>query len=191
MEMEMLLGITAAGALRALIFAPLAVLILGRWKGPSGREEQRGESNRNGLWSRLAGLAVFYALVYFVFGYAVAWQWEETRQYYSGTTAIKPIFQHFRDLFLVEDPFIIPFQLLRGILWAGLAYLIVRMVKFNQWKVSLAVAATFVVLLGLPLGVFPNFYMPARVAQSHFIEITTSMWLFGGIAGWVLYEDHL
>jgi hypothetical protein len=189
METAMLVGIVAAGALRALIFAPLAVLIFGKLKGSLQPEEKRAGVVSSSLGVRFVAMMGLYFLVYFLFGYFVAWQWEATRLYYTGTTAIKPFFQHFGDLFLREDPVIIPFQLLRGALWTALALLIVRMMKAKHWEALLAVALTFAVLLALPLGLFPNFYMPAAVAQSHFIEIASSMLLFGGIAGWSLYQD--
>jgi len=180
-------GIVAAGALRALIFAPLAVFIFGKMKKPV-QPEEKGAAELPSDWrKRFAVLAVIYVVVYFMFGYFVAWQWEGTRLYYSGTTAIKPFFTHFWDLFFTEDPFIIPFQLLRGVLWTSLALIIVLMIKAKQWETSLAVALTFAVLLSLPLGLFPNPYMPPLVARSHFFEISSSMLLFGGIAGWVLY----
>lgn len=183
-------GIVAAGSLRALIFAPLAVFIFGKMKKSVQPEEKRGGAVPSEWGKRFAALAVFYVVVYFMFGYFVAWQREETRLYYSGTTAIKPFFTHFWDLFLIEDPIIIPFQLLRGALWTSLAMAIVRMMKANRWEASLAVAFTFAVLLSLPLGLFPNPYMPAMVARSHFFEVSTSMLLFGGIAGWVMHSNE-
>jgi hypothetical protein len=60
------------------------------------------------------------------------------------------------------------------------------MIETKRWQVSLAVALTFAVLLALPLGAFPNPYMPPMVVRSHFIEIASSMLLYGGIAGWVM-----
>jgi hypothetical protein len=128
---------------------------------------------------------VFYVVVYFMFGYFVAWQWAETRVFYTGTTAIKPFLAHFWDLFRTE-PIILPFQLLRGALWTALALLIVALMKAKQREGSLAVALTFASLLSLPLGLFANPYMPPLVARSHFLEISSSMLLFGGIAGWVM-----
>ncbi len=190
METAVLVGVVAAGALRALIFAPLAVSIFGKIKKSVPPEEKRAATVPSEWGKRFAALAVFYFVVYFMFGYFVAWQWEETRLYYTGTTAIKPFFTHFRDLFLTEDPLIIPFQLLRGALWTSLAFAIVRMMKANRWEVSLAVALTFAVPIALPLALFPNPYMPAMVARSHFFEILTSMLLFGGIAGWVMYRNE-
>jgi len=189
MGTDVLVAIVAAGALRALIFAPLAVFIFGKMKKPVQSEEKRARAVPSEWGKRFAALTVFYVVVYFMFGYFVAWQWEETRLYYSGTTAIKPLFIHFRDLFLTEDPIIIPFQLLRGALWTSLAIIIVRMMKAERWEASLAVALTFAVLLSMPLLLFPNPYMPTIVARSHFFEVSSSMLLFGGVAGWVLYSN--
>jgi hypothetical protein len=183
---DMFVGIVAAGAVRALVFAPLAVLIFGKMKKREQPKEVRAATSPSEWGKRLAALAVLYVVVYFVFGYFVAWQWEETRLYYSGTTAIKPFFTHFWDFFRTE-PVILPFQLLRGALWTALALAIVWMTKAKRWEASLAVAVTFAVLLALPLGLFPNPYMPPPVRQAHFFETASSMLLFGGIAGWVLY----
>ena len=184
-----LVGIVAAGSLRALIFAPLAVFIFGKMKKSVQPEEKRAAAGPSEWGKRFAALAVFYVVVYFMFGYFVAWQWEETRLFYSGTTAIKPFFSHFWDLFRT-DPIILPFQVLRGVLWTTLAMAIVWMMKAKRWEASLAVALTFAVLLSLPLGLFPNPYMPPMVARSHFLEVSSSMLLFGGIAGWVMYSNE-
>jgi hypothetical protein len=181
-----LVGLVAAGALRALIFAPIAALTFGKLKRSAWAEKPRATTAPDEWGKRIAALAVLYVVVYFAFGYFVAWQWEETRLFYSGTTEIKPFIVHFRDLFIREDPFIVPFQLLRGALWAALAILIVRMIDRRRWEASLAVAATFAVFLALPLGLFPNPFMPPDVARSHFVETASSMLLYGGIAGWVV-----
>jgi len=186
MSMAEFVGIVAAGALRALIFAPLAVLVFGRMKKPVQPEEKKAAMRPSEWGKRLAALAVFYVIVYFLFGYFVAWQWADTRLFYSGTTAIKPFFTHFWDLFRT-DPIILPFQLLRGALWTALATVIVRMMKAKRWEASLAVALMFAGLLSSGIGLFPNPYMPPLVRQSHFFELLSSMLVFGGIAGWVMH----
>jgi len=187
MGMAEFVGIVAAGALRALVFAPLAVFIFGKMKKSVQLEEKKAAVRLSEWGRRFAALAVFYVIVYFVFGYFVAWQWAETRLFYSGTTAIKPFFTHFRDLFRT-DPIILPFQLLRGALWTALAIVIMRMMKAKRWEASLAVALTFAGLLSSGIGLFPNPYMPPLVRQSHFFELLSSMLVFGGIAGWVMHS---
>ena len=182
-----LVALVAAGALRALLFAPAAVLILGKMRR-GGREERVGTRTIRSSWaSRFAAVTVLYVIVYFLFGYLVAWQWEAVRLFYSDGSALKPFFAHFRDLFLREDPLVLPFQLLRGALWAGLASLIVRMIHGRRWEAALATAAIFAALLAVPVGLFPNPYMPDLVREAHFYEILSSMLLFGGLAGWLLH----
>lgn len=180
-----MLELIASGALRALIFTPLAVLFLGKLKN-SGQPGDAKAALKLSEWGwRLATLALLYPIIYFVFGYYVAWQWEETRLLYSGTTAILPFRTHFQDLFS-SDPYIVPFQIMRGALWAGLAMLIVNMMKAKRWESALAVALIFAGILSSGIGFFPNPYMPPVVRQSHFYELISSMLLFGGIAGWTL-----
>jgi hypothetical protein len=187
MVADELASIVAAGALRALIFGPLAVLLLGEMKSSSKSQKNRVAVRYR--WSdRFAALAVFYVAVYFVFGYFVAWQWQATRVFYSGTAAIKPFFAHFWDLFRTNWV-ILPFQLLRGALWTGLVIVIVRMIDATRWEAALAASLTFAVLLALPLSLFPNPYMPAPVRQAHFCELLSSMVVYGAIAGWLLHPN--
>jgi hypothetical protein len=182
-----MMELIASGALRALIFAPLAVLFLGKLKN-SGQSGDSRTALKLSEWGwRFATLAALYPIIYFVFGYYVAWQWEETRLFYSGTTAILPFLTHFRGLFN-SDPYIIPFQIMRGALWAALAMLIVKMMKAKRWESALAVGLIFAGMLSSGIGLFPNPYMPSMVRQSHFYELMSSMLLFGGIAGWTLHR---
>ena len=119
-----------------------------------------------------------------MFGYFVAWQWPEVRQYYSGTTAIQPFFTHIMNTF-TNDPVVPLFQILRGAMWAALALLIVRMTKGGALEKSLVVAVTLAVILASGV-IFPNPFMPPLVRQGHWYELSSSMLTFGVIAGWVL-----
>jgi hypothetical protein len=69
-------GIVAAGALRALIFAPLAVLIFGKLKKPIQPEEETVIAVQSDFGKRFLAVTLIYVLVYFLFGYFVAWQWK-------------------------------------------------------------------------------------------------------------------
>lgn len=51
-------------------------------------------------------------------------------------------------------------------------------------------ALAFAMLVALPIGLFPNPYMPPMVARAHFIELLCSILLLGAIAGWMLHTDH-
>jgi hypothetical protein len=186
-EASEMIGLVSAGAVRALIFAPLAVWFLGMMKRHEQSDEKTPAMNIPAWVWRFAGLTVLYPIIYFLFGYYVAWQWEETRLFYSGTRDILPLVTHFRGAF-ASDPYFIPFQLVRGTLWTAFAMLIVNMMNAKRWESALAVALIFAGLLSSGIGLFPNPYMPPMVRQSHFYELMSSMLLFGGIAGWALHR---
>lgn len=184
MGADVLTTVIASGFLRALIFAPLAVLVWGKLKGEPGADKPGGASLPPAEWAkRFALLAVAYLVVYIVFGYFVAWQSPAVREYYTGTTAIVPFHSHL--LNMIVDNMVLPlFQLFPGVLWAALALPIAWMMKGKQWQICLAIAFSFGILLSSGL-VFPNPYMPVPVRQAHFLELASSMLVYGIIAGWV------
>lgn len=178
--------IILSGLVRALVFAPLAVFVLGKARQDPTADEPNPRLVMTSAERvrRLSILSIAHAVVYFLFGYFVAWQWAETRQFYSGTTDLLPFFAHMANTFRA-DPALPLFQLLRGFMWAGLALPIVRMFKGGRVETSMAVALTFSVLLAT-LALFPNPYMPTLVRQSHFFELSSSMLVFGALTGWTL-----
>lgn len=133
-------GIILSGALRALFFAPLAVLILGKVTSHSGQEELHTRLImpwHDWFW-QLALAPVIYVCLYFLFGYFVAWQSPDVRQFYAGSTDIQPFLEHMVGV-VQHTPWMFPFQLLRGLLWIGLALPIIRMMKGKPWETSLLI----------------------------------------------------
>jgi hypothetical protein len=177
-----------SGLLRALIFAPLAVWILGKTRrDPADEAPNPRLVFSAGEWvKRLTGLAALYVVVYFLFGYFVAWQWDATRQFYSGSTDILPFFTHMVGV-LSDDPRLVLIQFGRGLMWVGLVLPVVRMFKGGALETCFAVALTLGVLMAV-FVLFPNPYMPALVRQSHFYELLSSMLTFGALTGWVLVK---
>lgn len=184
MAPSMLRDVILSGALRALIFAPLAVLIFNKWKIKT--DTHRNFSAPEGLWKSIGILAAVYVAVYLLFGYWVAWQWEAVRLYYTGSPDILPFFTHMANLFFFQDTFLIPFQFIRGVLWALLALLWVSMITGKRWEIAILTGVTFAALISLPLGLFPNPYMPPLVREAHFYELVSSMLVYGAISGWML-----
>ena len=171
LPMDVLVALVATGFLRALIFAPLAVLVLGKLKGESEPQRPtRLQFSIRGWVIRFAFLAVLYVVVYFAFGYFVAMQWVEAREFYAGTIA--------------PDATLPLFQILRGVMWAALALPMVALMRGKAWETMLAIALVFGVLVAAPLF-FPNPFMPAMVRQAHFFELLSSMLFFGAVTGWV------
>ncbi len=182
MPLDIVIRVIATGLARALVFAPLAVFILGKLKGTATAEAFPPMPMPEWV-KRIALLAVVYTIVYFMFGYFVAWQWAEVRQFYTGSTAMQPFLTHMANT-LSGDPILPLFQILRGALWAGLALLMVKMTKGKTLETCLALAMTLAVILASGV-IFPNPFMPPLVRQGHFFELSSSMFTFGLIAGWV------
>jgi hypothetical protein len=160
-----------------LIFIPLAVLLLGKARPASpedGLAEDPSDSLRLSMpaiqWAwKLAVIAVLYLVLYYGFGFFVAWQNPHLAAMY-GNGINKVIFDYSK---------LIPIQLGRGILWALFALPVIRSSKGSPWQIALIVG----LYLALPMNIshaLPNPFMPdPSVRLSHFIETATSNFIFG------------
>jgi hypothetical protein len=162
----------------AVVFVPLAVLILGKWRGP-GESSNPAVPLPESIWGwvwRLGVIAVLYVMLYFGFGMLVAWQNPALRAMY-GEGANTQVF-NFATL--------IPFQFLRSALWVLFLLPIVRMDRGGLWQTAVIAG----LWLALPMNMFhavPNPFMPdPSVRLSHFIETATSNFLFGMAITWLL-----
>jgi len=176
-------SIILSGLFTAIFFSFLAVLIMGKMRKPKEEEEPVApiELSTQGWVLRLVLLPLAYIVLYLLFGYFVAWQSPDVRQLYTGSTAIDPFFTHLASTFQ-DSPGLVPFQFLRGLIWIGLALVILRMMKGGAWEKAIVVGLLFGLLLTTQL-LFPNPYMPAPVRLAHFIETSTSTFLYGVLIG--------
>jgi hypothetical protein len=175
------------GALVAVPFSVLAVVILG--KGRSGPVDAAHNPRlvmpfREWAW-KLAVIAVLYVVLYFTFGYFIAWRDPVVRAYYHGTDE-GSFFANFRTV-LHNTPWLVPFQILRGLLWVGFALPVVRMMKGRWPETALAIALLFSVVMNSQL-LLPNPFMPEPVRMRHLIETASSNFIFGAIVGWMLTQ---
>jgi hypothetical protein len=173
------------GALVAFLFIPLAVLIMGKLRGPAQPHTARALTLKSQA-VRFCILATMYVVLYYLFGYYVAWQNPELRLYYAGTTELKSFYQMMRST-VKGTPWMLPFQFGRGLLWALFAYPVVRMLNTRRIETAGIIAALFGV--GSFVLLMPNPLMPASVAHSHLWETLLSDLLLGAIVGWVLAAD--
>ena len=172
------------GSLAAAVFSPIAVLVLGKWKKPATDVEltRRYEpaTTREWTWKFLVGGFVFLAL-YYLFGYFVAWQIPSLRDYYGGTdpgsfvAQMKSIAQN--------QPWMIPFQYVRALMWVGLAVLVIRSMKGAWWEVGLATALLFAVPALYLL--IPNEMMPEVIRMTHLVETLPYQFFYGWFAAWL------
>lgn len=176
------------GAIEAGLFSPLAVLILGKmWQKPSPRtfEACRVMSLREWGW-KAAVIAISYVVLYFVFGYFIAWKNPAVQAYYGGIDPDSFFAQLAR--IWAKTPWIFPFQTLRALLWMGFALPVIRMLRAQPWETGLAIALLFTVWSSQLL--IPNPYMPWEVARVHLVETAISNFMFGWLVGWILSRHH-
>jgi hypothetical protein len=173
------------GAVVAFLFVPLAVLIMSKIRRPGQPHAERTLTLKSQA-ARFCILAMLYVVLYYLFGYYVAWQNPELRLYYSGTTELKSLYLQMRTN-VTGTPWMLLFQFGRGLLWALFAYPVVRMLNTRRIETAGIIAALFGV--GSFALLMPNPVMPASVAQSHFWETLWCDLLLGAIVGWVLAAD--
>lgn len=169
-----------------LLWPPVAVWLLGKARKPAAPGTPSPLPPMSiGAWLwKLALLGiVVYPLLFFAFGYYVAWQNPEVRAFYQGTDPGSFLLQMRNTI--GNDPFVLPFEFFRGLLWVGLAVLFLWTLKDQPWRAALLLALIFA-LLENDSHLFPNPLMPAIVRQTHFVETASSNLLFGLIAAALL-----
>ena len=84
---------------------------------------------------------------------------------------------------------IIPLQMARAMIFTSLALPVIRMMKGDWWEAGLAVALLFSVLISAQLLLAWEF-MPERIRMAHFLELSSSGFLFGWIVVWLFNRHH-
>ena len=126
------------------------------------------------LARKLAFLTViFYPFLYFLFGCYVLWQLPEARMLCSGSEAILPFGKHMLTNVFQHDPWLYPWQILRGSCWVLLAWPVMRMSKGRWWETGFTVDLLFAMLMNAQ-HLIPNPYMGTAVQWRHFMEIVST-----------------
>jgi len=182
----MLSGLFAMGLLNAVVFAPIAVLVLGRWKRPAsaGVAASQGAWPVRWIWQVPVAGAVYLAL-YYLFGYYVAWKNPAVRDYYGGVDP-GSFFAQIGSI-IRAVPWMIPLQFGRGMLWVLLALPVIRLMRGPWWEAGLALAMLFTVPSIFLL--LPNPMMPDAVRTAHLIETVPYQFLFGWFVAWFLRDE--
>jgi len=185
---EMIPRLFAMGAIMAGLFSPLAVLILGKMRqgpAPQTSNPRQGLPPREWAW-KLAAIAVAYVILYYVFGYFVAWKNPAVRAYYGGTDPGS----FFAQIAWVwsTTPWMFPLQAARAMLWTAFVLPVIWMHKGRPWEVALAIALLSAVWSSQLL--LPNPLMPEPVAKAHLVETALSNLIFGWLVGWLLSRRH-
>jgi hypothetical protein len=176
-----------SGAIFAALFSPAAVLVLG--KGKANATESNGRARLDmtpAEWvGKVSFIAIAYVIIYFTFGYFIAWKSPALRAYYGGTDPGSFLGQ--MSSVIRETPLLLPLQVFRGILWAIIALPVIRMMKGSWWEAGLAVSLLYAVVMGSHL-LLPNSLMPKEVRLVHLLEVATSNFLFGWLIVFILLD---
>jgi hypothetical protein len=175
------------GAVFSAIFSTLAVIVFGklRSKDNEGTSQWWTQLSVNDWIVRLAIISVAYVIIYFTFGYFIAWQNPALVAYYGGSNSGGFLDQMLR--VIRKTPWLPLLQVGRALLWTALAIPVIRLMKGRWWEAGLAVALFFSVVMNTQL-LLPNPLMPATVRMSHLIETATSNFLFAWIIVWALKD---
>lgn len=173
------------GALIAAPFSVVAVAVLGKWRAaPAGAEPEPRLVMPRGEWAwKLTLIAAAYVILYFTFGYFIAWQNPELRAYY-GEGDPAGFFPHLGSV-LRDRPWLVPFQVVRALCWVIIALPVIRMMQGQWLETAVALGVVFAVLMNAQI-LLPNPYMPATVRMTHLVETASSNFLFGLLVGWLL-----
>ena len=172
------------GGIFAALFAPTSVMVMGKLKqanNPVPRQPAAKASPTEWVW-KLVLIGTIYLIVYNIFGYFIAWKSPSLRAFYGGLDE-GSFLEHIRSLWK-SSRWVFPFQFGRGVLWALFTIPIIRMFAGRRWEVGLTIAVLFSVWSTQLL--WPNPFIPKSVAQTHFVETSTSNLLFGFIVGMIL-----
>ena len=178
-----------SGAIIAALFSSLAVLILGKRKSnPEESDKHLRLDMSAGHWvGKLSLIVIVYVVIYFTFGYFIAWKNPAVRAYYGGSDP-GSFSAQIRSV-LRDTPLLLPLQVVRAILWTAIAVPVIRMMKGRWWETGLAVALLFAVVMNSQL-LLPNPLMPQEVRMVHLLETATSNFLFGWLMVLVLRGWH-
>lgn len=177
-------AIFAQGAIATALFAPLAVLVLGKWRGavPAVMSPAPARMSVTSAVWRLALLVFAFVFLYMFFGYYVAWQNPELRKYYGGPEW-PSFFASVKGNWL-NSPWIFLLQSFRALLYVAFVFPLIRMLRVGR-RESATIAALFLSAWTTIL-LLPNPLMPASVARSHFWETLGFSLVFGALLGWLL-----
>lgn len=176
----MVLSLLVNGAITAAVFSILAVWIHGRMKGNEAEKEPNQRlvmSWAQWIW-RLGLIAISYVFLYILFGAAV---------FMPIAGALDP--RGLAEASALSLPnWIIPFQALRGLMWAVLALPVIRMMRGRAWEAGLAVAFSFAVVMGANQLLALDLSTGLRAA--HIAEIFGENFALGWMVVWLLHRRN-
>jgi len=174
----------------AVLFPLVAVLLLGKAK-KGGKVDDSPNTRlempiRQLVWKVVFLSAIVYPVLFWTFGYYIAYSNPELIAFYGDTHPGSFIAQMSK--LWANDPYVFVFEMFRGALWVVLAAPVIRTTKGRIWEAGLIVVLLFS-LVQNDVHLIPGM-MPPSVRLSHFIETASSNLIFAVIITWLLHREH-
>ncbi|HSM56926.1 MAG TPA: hypothetical protein VK879_12315 [Candidatus Sulfomarinibacteraceae bacterium] len=189
MPMDFIVSQILIGAATAIVGIPVAVFLFRKARAAQEPQPLRlnpGIDARQWLW-KLGAIIILYELLYFGFGYYVAWKNPVILAFYQGADPGSFLAQ--MQNVATQTPTLIPFQAMRALLWTAFALPLVAMLRHKGWAGALLTGLFVSVPMNIP-HIVPNAYMPADVRLVHFVETVSSTFIFGLLLFWLLHRSH-
>jgi len=174
------------GLITTFIVVAASILFFGRDKNSVKNKFKDNITNINKIkWLKKSLIfAVLYIIFYLIFGYFIAWQYEEVRIFYTGITENISFFEQV--LYNIKNMnFFLPYHFLRGILWVIFSIPIILMMAGNKKKTIISLLLLFA-YHGLQIIMAQGFF-PPEVIVAHTIETTISASIYGILIGYLFY----
>ncbi len=175
-------SILISGFILSFIFSPLMVFFSGKFRRQHHEQDWASSSLkvRDLIWKSAILAIIVYPLLYFLAGYYIAWQSEAVRLFYTGSFEMNSF-----GTVTIENlrSGLYGFQILRGLLWIGLAIPVYIMTEGSYLAKGFILGLLFALLMNVQ-HLLPNPYFPEEVSTIHFIETASSNFIWGFVIAW-------
>jgi hypothetical protein len=187
---ELLPRLFLMGLPPAFLLVPAAVWVLGRAQPREADSALPMPAMSVRQWvARLAVIVVAYLVLYWGAGYFIAWQNPEVRAFYGQPGDALPFLTHTANT-LRDEPLLLPFQMIRALLWVACALPVIYGSRLGTPGTALLVGVLFSVPQNIG-HILANPLIPAAsVRMSHMVETASSTFLFGLIVAWLLHRER-
>ena len=176
-------AIVFGGAITLFLFTLIAIWITGKLKSAQDKSDASKPVKFNVKKIILLSI-VIWPIIYFTFGYYVAWQFADIRLFYSGNTEMESLASMMKENILSG---LYLFQIFRGFIWVFIGLLVLKLVKGSRVSSSILLGLLFTILSCSGL-LLENPFMPEMVRLGHLLETSTSNFIWGFLMAWVLWR---
>ena len=173
----------------AIIIVPLTFLLHGKIKMDKTIQKSIiwPKMDKKQWLQKIAAIIIIYESIYFLFGYFIAWQNPEVREFYQGIDHGSFFAQ--MKFIISETPLLIVVQVFRSILWIIIVLPVISIFK-DRVKLGALLTAALLAAPWINIFIFMPGLVPVEVGMTHLIEVTISNFIFGFILFWLLHRRH-